>query len=598
MAFLTTKVRRGVLLNGPAAAALETRDDLLAYGRGNAIALFALQMQYNIDDIEAVAAVAVTDGFNDKKCDLVYVDRVDGRIVVAQGHAAERSTPRSAPANKASDLNTAVSWLLSGEIESLPAALRSAAIELRSALQNDEIRQFNLWYCHNYQESKNVQDELERAVSTADGLIRRCYPSISVTVSQEEIGQHRLEELYSQAGNTILVTDRFIVDIDGGFEEKGSEWRAFCTSVTGSWLRGLWRDHQASLTSPNVRDYLGIIRTEQNINNGIKTTAQHAPERFWIYNNGITILVNDYAIDRTCTPWQLTVDGLGIINGAQTTGSIGTLPDERATGLADMHVLVRFVRCHNTDVLSEIVRYNNTQNKVEAADFRSKDAIQERLRDEFIRIPEAEYLGGRRGGVGDAIARRRNLIPDRAVAQCLAAFHGRPNLAYNETRRIWEENKIYAEMFNDQVNARHIVFAYSLMRSIEEKKRELAQLSDEDRTSQQEKQIDFLRRRGSITLLVAAIAACVETILGKPVPNLYKLRFRTNCSPAQGMTHWRPVLNSLLPFVSHLMKATDRGLQSQERVSEAVDLFQSMVESTVEHNKAVYASFASVAAST
>ena len=198
----------------------------------------------------------------------------------------------------------------------------------------------------------------------------------------------------------------------------------------------------------------------------------------------------------------------------------------------------------------------------------------------------------------DAITRRKNLVPDRAVAQCLAAFHGRPNLAYNETRRIWEENKTYAETFSDQVNARHIVFAYSLMRSIEERKRELAQLSDEDRTNQQDKQIDFLRRRGSITLLVTAIASCLETILDKPIANAYKLRFRENCSPVRGMMHWKSVLNSLLPFVSHLTSATDRGLQSQERVKEAISLFQSMVESTVEHNKAQYVDFASVVAST
>jgi AIPR protein len=585
-------------LDESAAAALETRDDLLVYGRGNAIALFALQLQYNIEDIEAVAAVAVTDGSNDKKCDLVYVDRVDGQIVIAQGHAAEKHTSKSAPANKASDLNTAVSWLLDGEIESLPTILRSAAIEVRSAFQNGEIRHFNLWYCHNYQESKNVEDELKRAAATAHGLIKRFYPSTSVAVSQKEVGRRRLEELYSQAGNTILVTDQFTIEVDGGFEAQGSEWRAFCTSVAGSWLRRLWRDYETRLTSPNVRDYLGFIRTEQNINNGIKTTAQEEPDRFWIYNNGITALVNDYKIDRTCTPWRLTIDGLGVINGAQTTGSIGTLADDRATSLGDMQVLVRFVRCHNTDVLSEIVRYNNTQNKVEAADFRSKDAIQERLRREFELIPDADYLGGRRGGVRDAIARRRNLVPDRAVAQCLASFHGKPNLAYNETRRIWEENKTYAETFNDQVNARHVVFAYSLMRAVEERKRELAQLADEDRTSQQEKQIEFLRRRGSITILVAAIASAIETILGKPVSNRYKLRFRANCSPAQGLAYWKPVLNSLLPFVSHLMKATDSGLQSQDRVTEATDLFQSMVESTVEHNKAVYESFASTVAST
>lgn len=185
-----------------------------------------------------------------------------------------------------------------------------------------------------------------------------------------------------------------------------------------------------------MRDYLGIIRTEQNINNGMKTTAQEEPDRFWIYNNGLTVLVNDYNVDRTHKPWRLTIEGLGIINGAQTTGSIGTLDDDRAESLSDMQVLVRFVRCNDNDVLSEIVRYNNTQNKVEAADFRSKDAIQERLREEFKSIPDADYLGGRRGGVRDAITRRKNLVPDRAVAQCLTAFHGRPNLAYNETRRI------------------------------------------------------------------------------------------------------------------------------------------------------------------
>jgi len=583
---------------GPAAEALETRDDLLVYGRGNAIALFALQMQYNIEDIEAVAAVAVTDGFNDKKCDLVYVDRADGRIIIAQGHASEKHQLKSAPANKASDLNTAVSWLLSGEIDSLPAPLRSAAIEVRSALQNDEIRHLNLWYCHNYEESKNVQDELRRVVATADGLLRRHYTSAIVAVSEEEIGKRRLEELYSRAGNAVLVTDKFELDIEGGFEAGGSEWNAFCTSVAGSWLRQLWRDYETDLTSPNVRDYLGIIRTEQNINNGMKTTAQEEPDRFWIYNNGLTVLVNDYNVDRTHKPWRLTIEGLGIINGAQTTGSIGTLDDDRAESLSDMQVLVRFVRCNDNDVLSEIVRYNNTQNKVEAADFRSKDAIQERLREEFKSIPDADYLGGRRGGVRDAITRRKNLVPDRAVAQCLAAFHGRPNLAYNETRRIWEENKTYAETFSDQVNARHIVFAYSLMRSIEERKRELAQLSDEDRTNQQDKQIDFLRRRGSITLLVTAIASCLETILDKPIANAYKLRFRENCSPVRGMMHWKSVLNSLLPFVSHLTSATDRGLQSQERVKEAISLFQSMVESTVEHNKAQYVDFASVVAST
>jgi hypothetical protein len=36
------------------------------------------------------------------------------------------------------------------------------------------------------------------------------------------------------------------------------------------------------------------VRSERNINNGIKTTASTTPEQFWIYNNGITVLVHEY----------------------------------------------------------------------------------------------------------------------------------------------------------------------------------------------------------------------------------------------------------------------------------------------------------------
>ncbi|MEE3918608.1 hypothetical protein V2I01_09160 [Micromonospora sp. BRA006-A] len=73
--------------------------------------------------------------------------------------------------------------------------------------------------------------------------------------------------------------------------------------------------------------------------------------------------------------------------------------------------MARFVKCDSPAILAEIVRYNNTQNKVEAADFRSKDVVQERLRAEFSEIPEATYRGGRRGGVSDAIERQRTLSP-------------------------------------------------------------------------------------------------------------------------------------------------------------------------------------------
>ena len=68
--------------------------------------LFALQTKFQIEDIDVVAAECLTCGSDDKKCDLIYVNSEDGYAVVAQAYESDIPC-ESAPANKASDLNTA-----------------------------------------------------------------------------------------------------------------------------------------------------------------------------------------------------------------------------------------------------------------------------------------------------------------------------------------------------------------------------------------------------------------------------------------------------------------------------------------------------------
>jgi hypothetical protein len=584
----------GDKLLSPSMAALKARSDLMLYGEDKARLLFALQLQFNIEDIDSVAAVALTDHSNDKKCDLVYVDRDAGVIVLGQGYSAQDVNKKEAPANKASDLNTAVTWLLTGETSRLPDVLQSAALEVRDALERDEITDFYIWYCHNLPESANVRGELEQVVTTAAGILKTNFPQAAVTsITAQEIGRGALDDLYKRTQAPIIVSGDFALSVPGGFEVSGDRWRAYCTSVSGRWLRTMWQQYQSDLMSPNVREYLGIVRSERNINNGIKTTARALPARFWIYNNGLTILVNQYRVrSRRAGRTELQLSGIGIVNGAQTTGSIGTLSEADAQKLDDVQVMARFVACNDPEVVAEIVKYNNTQNKVEATDFRSKDVVQERLREEFASIPEADYRGGRRGGVRDAIERAKNLLPDGTVAQALAAFHGRPNLAYNETRRIWEDDAVYASVFSEKTTARHIVLTFSLQRAIEDIKRELSQIGDSQRTTPQQRYLNFLRRRGSIPLLMAAVADSLETVTGRVIPDRWSLTFKDNCSPKSAAERWRSLVMALLPFVNQLAGAADNDLKSGERVRDALDKFQSMVESTVESNKKIYDVFA------
>ena len=90
--------------------ALGSRDSLLANFAENALLLFALEMRFGIDDIETAAVTCLTDGSQDRKCDALYIDRETSTAVIAQGYFS--STDRmAAPSNKASDLNTAASWV-------------------------------------------------------------------------------------------------------------------------------------------------------------------------------------------------------------------------------------------------------------------------------------------------------------------------------------------------------------------------------------------------------------------------------------------------------------------------------------------------------
>lgn len=570
--------------------ALANRSDLQTYGT-QALVLFALELTQGIEDIHSVAANSLTDGPDDKKCDLIYIDPDAGRLIVAQGYLATDTTRPAAPSNKASDLNTAAAWLFSKDATKLPPALQSAAVELDSALSEGNINHIEVWYCHNLPQSTNVQAELATVQKTVTSLLAVNYPGLSPDINVYEVGRERLQTWYESSQIAILVTDEFDLLVTGGFEESGDKWEAYCTSVGADWLHGLFANYQTKLFSANVRDYLGSIRSSKNINNNIKETAQELPKRFWAYNNGLTFLVNDFQVKQQPDGTHLIIRGISIVNGAQTTGALGAVSAEP---LADARVLARFVKCSDSDVVRDVIRYNNSQNQVEAADFRSNDVVQERLRKEFSLVPESEYRGGRRGSERDIIARSANLLPSNTVAQALAAFHGQPNVAYNERGRIWQEDGTYSRFFSEKTTARHILLAYSLVKVIEESKLQIVAIAESERTGVQMDQAEFFRQRGAIFLLVAAMAHSIETFLGSPVPDKFSLQFKDNAAPKAAIESWRPLIQPSLSFAAQLRPGLEGGMKNPQKVQEALTTFQSLLEATKHANAQTFAEFAAL----
>ncbi len=561
-----------------------SREDLGKYG-DNALLLYSLQIKYSIEDIHEVAADSLVDGSDDKKTDLIYIDSERQEAVVAQGFFSIRDR-EGAPSNKASDLNTAVAWLLTRQLNDLPERIKSAAHELRQKIQADEIKRITVWYSHNLPESENVRQELISVEHSLASILKEHYPDRNIESLSLEVGLETLEEWYLGLTIPILMTDEILVDNCSGFESKGKDWSSFSTSFPADTLYNLYQTHKTNLFSANVRDYLGSRRSDSNINNGIKNTANSAPENFFIFNNGITALTNGFI--HNAETKQLTIAGISIVNGAQTTGAIGSLMNSPVT---NMLVPIRLIKCDNPDTVASIVKYNNSQNKINAPDFRSNDLHQKRITMEFKKIPLLEYTS-RRGGALDIIKRNPNVLPSITAGQVLAAFHGEPSIAYNDKSKIWDSDRLYSMFFNDLTTAKHIMLCFALVKSIEDLKLELLNTEGELLLEQQNL-LTYLRSRGSIILFATAISDCLENLTNRRIPNKFSVEFSRNLSFDEAKGLWRSIVNIGVSFVGRLNEGLQDGIKNQEKVDKARKTFVEMMGAVRTPNAVVINQFAS-----
>ena len=548
-------------------ADFQARSDLTAQYGNNALLLYALQLRFEISDIISVASDALTDGGNDKKCDLIYVDQDTGVAVVAQGYM--KQTPKEddlAPGNKASDLNTAAAWVFAQNPDDVPEQIREQVRLLQSSIESNSVGTIYFWYVHNLNERNNpqIREELTAMQASARALLKTLFPKNEVEIFAVEVGNETIEKWYNAASKQITVTDSLDVETPGvGFELTGDKWRAYVTAVSAKWLQQKYATYKDDIFSGNPRTYLGSGKKKNKINLGIMETIDQQPGNFWAYNNGITALVNDYE-----TPHEgkdsLSISGITIINGAQTTGAISSVET-----LKDAWVPIRFIVCNDTSIIDDIINNNNKQNEILPSDLRSNDKTQSRLRTEFAPYTKLYYSGGRRGNVRPS--RSKEILDPYVVAQALLAFHGDCVTAYNSKNDLWSNDHLYSSIFPENLTAEHIIFTYALARSIDSYKLELQQKAD-SRTDSEEKQHKYLSKRGAKMLFLYTVSRCMEGVMGKKIRDNWVLAFKNNSDFDALVQLWKTVIKSILPMAcASLESVLIDGLKSKELSENAAE---------------------------
>ena len=153
-----------------------------------------------------------------------------------------------------------------------------------------------------------------------------------------------------------------------------------------------WGAFGVRLTSKNLRQFRGLTE----VNEAIGKTLTASPEKFWYFNNGITILCDSLHKrlgGNNNETGTFECQGASVVNGAQTVGTIVNVLKAGGDAVPQARVLVRLVSLENCPegFADEITRAANTQNRIEKRDFAALDSNQKRLRTELYLENQKEY---------------------------------------------------------------------------------------------------------------------------------------------------------------------------------------------------------------
>jgi len=170
--------------------------------------------------------------------------------------------------------------------------------------------------------------------------------------------------------------------IDGGIPclsanvaSESAECVSYLCTVPGNVIADLYDDYKSRLLEGNVRSFLG----KRGVNKDIRNTVLNEPDRFFVYNNGLSATATDAIVK---DGRLLFAKDLQIVNGGQTTATLSAARRTNGADLSKISVLMKLTKV-NPDVAATIVplisKSANSQNKINPADFFSTHEYHVRL---------------------------------------------------------------------------------------------------------------------------------------------------------------------------------------------------------------------------
>ncbi|MGH4052109.1 MAG: AIPR family protein [Clostridium sp.] len=237
----------------------------------------------------------------------------------------------------------------------------------------------------------------------------------------------------------------------------------------------------------NIRNYLNKTK----INKKIEETIEKDPEKFWYYNNGITIVCKDYEL----TNQVINMTEPQIVNGCQTAKSILSYFKTKTTLEKNKNnkgkILIKIIRVakksNNEKDMKElkdnITRYTNSQNAIRGLDFYALDQFQRELKIKFeklgyfyeiqrgayvtLKIAEQKKYKGDLNYNYLLYKKYTYVLPAKEVIQAFTAgIRQMPNVAYGHAGELTPTGNQWQYICNEETKSlsiEYFLFPYLLL---------------------------------------------------------------------------------------------------------------------------------------
>lgn len=340
-----------------------------------AIAALAIVMRCGIDYDSA--AKTITDGYHDIGIDAVYNDSAQKKLFLVQSKWRKDGNG-SISQEEANTFISGIKRVINFDFGGCNAKLVAKQPEITAAIRDMDY-QIEMIFCHTG--SQNIDTYALRPIDELLGQVNED-DTTKLLVFVESKLQDIYEYLANGQNSDSIVLDDVLLNNWGTID---TPYKAYYGTIPVAAIGEWFSQYGNRLFAKNIRYYKGSTE----VNQGIKDVLKNEPDKFFYYNNGIKVLCKRitkkaaYSTDRNTGLFVL--EGVSLVNGAQTTGTIGAVYAETPELLSSACVYIQMIDLGEAseEQAALITKLSNTQNRIESKDFASLDPNQERLRMEL-----------------------------------------------------------------------------------------------------------------------------------------------------------------------------------------------------------------------